>query len=470
LLCNPTGSGKTDLMAYITRSYRQRDGRALWIEPRKSLINQSVDRLGIYGLDQDVGVIQASQPRTDYSKPIQVATAQTLDRRGIDRIPKASVVLVDEAHEMHGIVGELINHPDWQGVPIIGFSATPGTKGLGTWYDDLVVGSTTQELIDAGFLSDFKVFAPPSGDFPDLKGVKVHYSATSGAVDYSEKELAQRMLVPKLVADAVTTWQIMANTMPTLVYGVDRLHAQALLAKYSEAGVVADYIDAYTPIVERERIALANQYGKIEVVVNIGCLTTGIDWPWVKCIQLCRPTKSEMLYAQIVGRGLRTYEGKTQCLILDHTKTTENLGLVSDLTWGPLHDGKKREASPPKEEEAKPKECPKCHHIKPPRTPICPNCGHEAKPVSKVQTLKGELVEFKGKKKVPMADKQAWWSGLLQHAYTHGYARGWAAHKYRDKFGVWPKGLHDIPMEPTLEMQSWITSRNIAYAKRRAVA
>ena len=169
---------------------------------------------------------------------------------------------------------------------------------------------------------------------------------------------------------------------------------------------------------------------------------------------------------------MRTHEGKAECLILDHTKTTENLGLVTDIVWDQLHDGKKREASTPKDEEAKPKECPKCNYIKPPRTPICPHCGHEAKPVSQVRTIKGELVEFTGKRKVkaPMADKQTWWSGFLRYAYTHGYARGWAAHKYREKFGVWPRSLRDIPMEPTPEVRGWITSRNIAYAysaKRR---
>jgi hypothetical protein len=67
----------------------------------------------------------------------------TVQARGTDRVPKASVVPVDECHIMHAVTGTLVKHPEWQDIPVIGFTATPGRCGLGSWYDDLVIGSTT---------------------------------------------------------------------------------------------------------------------------------------------------------------------------------------------------------------------------------------------------------------------------------------------------------------------------------------
>jgi Helicase conserved C-terminal domain len=93
----------------------------------------------------------------------------------------------------------------------------------------------------------------------------------------------------------------------------------------TRAGVSAGYIDAYTPSAERKQIERQFHAGEITVVCNVGCLTTGADWD-VRCIILARPTKSEMLFVQIIGRGLRTATGKLDCLILDHSDTHARLG------------------------------------------------------------------------------------------------------------------------------------------------
>jgi superfamily II DNA or RNA helicase len=95
-----------------------------------------------------------------------------------------------------------------------------------------------------------------------------------------------------------------------LCFAVDRVHAKHLQAKFQAAGIVTAYIDAYTATPERNRIAKAFHRGDIKVVTNVGCLTTGIDWD-VRCIILARPTKSEMLFVQMVGRGLRAAGAKT---------------------------------------------------------------------------------------------------------------------------------------------------------------
>src|SRR5262249_50161143 len=164
-----------------------------------------------------------------------------------------------------------MTNPRWESTRFIGFSATPGSAGLGLYYDDLVQAATTQELIHAGYLSPFKAFAPESGLLPDLKGVET--TKAEGSRDYKIGQLSKRMQAPKLVADVVCTWMSKARARPTLVFAVDCEHAKLLQDRFCAAGIVAEYIDAYTPLLERERIRQEMEAGRAEVCVSIGCLT-----------------------------------------------------------------------------------------------------------------------------------------------------------------------------------------------------
>ena len=85
---------------------------------------------------------------------------------------------------------------------------------------------------------------------------------------------------------------------------------------------------------------------------------TGIDWD-VRCIILARPTRSEILFVQMIGRGLRTAKGKADCLILDHSDNHLRLGFVADIHHGQLEDQYQRQKAEPKSAEALPKEDPR---------------------------------------------------------------------------------------------------------------
>src|SRR5436190_18971175 len=115
----------------------------------------------------DIGVLQANHRLTDPSRPVQVASVSTLARRVI---PPADVVIIDEVHRWYEFYETWLTDPDWGDVPFIGLSATPWTKGLGKWFEELIVAGTTAQCIEAGTLSPFKVYAP---SHPDLTGVKI---------------------------------------------------------------------------------------------------------------------------------------------------------------------------------------------------------------------------------------------------------------------------------------------------------
>jgi superfamily II DNA or RNA helicase len=143
--------------------------------------------------------------------------------------------------------------------------------------------------------------------------------------DYHEGDLGEAMNKNGLVADVVETWQRLGQGRPSLCFAVDRSHARNLQTQFLAAGVRCGYVDAYTTADERDEIRRQFHAGEIEIVTNVGVLTTGVDWD-VGAIILARPTQSEMLFTRMIGRGLRTAEGKTDCLILDHSDNHERLG------------------------------------------------------------------------------------------------------------------------------------------------
>ena len=458
-----TGFGKTVLAGHMINGALSKGNQVIMTVPSISLVDQTYSSLfadGIY----DVGVMQANHPQTNPQAPVQVACLATLQRR---QLPKAAFVLVDEAHIRSKFLSAWMRLPGWEKTPFIGLSATPWTKGLGKDYDDLIIAATTKDLIEKGYLSPFRVFAGKVK--PDLSTVG------DVAGDYNEGQLATEMQKPKLIADVVQTWLEKGEDRPTICFAVDCAHAQTLQEKFDRVGIPTAYIDAHTPRTERDAIGRRVKSGEVKIVFNVGCCTTGIDWPNVSCIILARPTKSEILYVQIVGRMLRTAKGKIDALLLDHTSTTTNLGYVTDIHHTKLDDGKQPSAKAKKDEkeereERLPRECMNCNYVMPQGVQICPHCAFDNgfKKKSKLVHADGELVELTAKKLYTKDEKQLWYSMLKHIQVEKGRNPKWVDHMYRDKFGVWPRGMHESTTSPSIEVRNFVTSRAIAYAKGKA--
>ena len=461
----PTGAGKTVIAAAIVAGARAKGNRVLFTVPAISLIDQTVQAFWNEGL-AEVGVIQSDHPMTNPHQPIQVASVQTLVQRGV---PDTDVVVVDECHRWFKFYGQWMARADWRNVPFIGLSATPWTSGLGKHFTNLIVPTTTRQLIDDGWLSDFEVFVP---SHPDLSEVKV----TAG--DYQIDQLSKAMREKQLVADVVTTWQKLGENRPTLCFAVDRAHARKLQEQFLDAAIPTAYMDANTPREERADIAAEFERGDVKVVCNVGVLTTGVDWD-VRCLILARPTKSKILFTQIIGRALRTAEGKDHALILDHSDTHLRLGMVTDIRVEELSTGR-HEAGKRKQDrkDPLPKECPQCAFLVPVGVYECPKCGFKGVKQPAVHNVDGELVAFNGKRKparrspqhVYTADeKRQWFAELLGYAEERGWKPGWASHKYKEKFGHWPPSKYDVePEVPGWQVRAYVKSRLIAYARSQA--
>jgi hypothetical protein len=111
--------------------------------------------------------------------------------------------------------------------------------------------------------------------------------------------------------------------------------------------------------------------------------------------------------------------------------------------------------------------CSACSYLKPAGVHVCPCCGFAPERQSTIEGVDGELVQIKGKPKKPARPElQKFYSGLLWYCEDRGYSKGWAGNQYREKFGVWPRGLHDISHPPDATCRGWVTSRAIAYRKK----
>lgn len=449
----PTAAGKTRIAAEIISGALAKDKRVCITVPAIILIDQTVGALEREGIDC-VGVIQASHPGTHYGMPVQIASVQTLARRKLQ--VDVDVIVVDECHLRFETISEwMAREPD---KVFIGLSATPWAKGMADDWQQLVSPVSMQELIDAEFLSPFRVFAPSHPDLTEVKTV---------AGDFHEGQLSEVMRDSGLVADVVETWIKRADHRATLVFAVNRAHARLLQAQFAGAGIAMGYCDAHVDRVERHLLFERMASGDLLGIVNVGTLTTGVDAD-IRCIVMARPTKSEMLFVQCIGRGLRTAQGKDDCLILDHADNHARLGFVTDIHHETLLTGKDKRKTTRKEKgEPMPRECPSCGVLKEPKMHECPSCGFTPTPQSEIEIEDGELVEVKPKQReATLEDKQTFYSQLLFVRKQRGRKSGWVANSYYDKFGEWPRELRDVTMPATPETMGWIRAKDIRWAKR----
>jgi DNA repair protein RadD len=468
ILCSPTGSGKTEIGMEVIRGAQAKGKRVAFLANRVHLVEQTSRRLAKAGIQH--GVIQAENSRAEYL-PVIVASIQTVAKRGL---PEVDVILIDEAHAVAGSK-EFRAVVMAAGVPVVGLSATPWSKGLGKHYaelggplfEELITAITIPELIELGFLVDAEVYAPSE---PDLSRVKVV------AGDYNEAQLGEAVDKPELIGDIVTHWLKLANGMPTVCFATNIAHSKHIVSSFEAVGVKAAHIDCYTNDRERQDILAKVASGEVTIISNVGILTEGWDFPACRVLILARPTKSMIRYIQMAGRVLRPHDGKEHALILDHSGSCKRLGFPTDHIESTLDDGKPKTSSARKEEAAPlPKACPVCHFLKAPKVSKCPACGFKPDRQSEVEVAEGELTLMKKTKKSiaknvaeRYGDKQTVYSMLLYIARDRGYKDGWVANKYRNLFEVWPKGLNSASKIPTADFERWIKADFIRFAKAKA--
>ncbi|OTH16816.1 DEAD/DEAH box helicase family protein [Pseudomonas aeruginosa] len=320
MLMAPTGAGKTTIASAMKQGACAKGRRAFFIVDSLELVDQAASRFYQDGLQ--VGVIQGDHTWTDYSKPVQVCTIQTLRSRWKDLADhlKPDLVVIDEAHVLHKMHKEIIAECVERKIPVVGLSATPFRKGLGQIFGRLVVTASLSDLTQQGYLVPAECYAP---HIPDMKGVK-----TTADGDWAEDALAEVMGSAKIMGDVVTNWIMHAKDRQTVVFACNVAHSRELARQFNTAGILAAHVDGYMDEQERAKIIKNFRHGSIRVLCNVAVLTKGFDAPETSCVVLARPTKSLMMHYQMMGRGLRTADGKKDCLAAG-TQVLTDKGLVN---------------------------------------------------------------------------------------------------------------------------------------------
>jgi len=424
LLTQPTGAGKAVIALQIIIEALCKNKRVAFFLDRITLLDQFAKLIYDSGIDQ-FGIMQADNVEYNPELPLQIITAQTLSRRMID---KFDLYIVDECHVIYkSILTEMKKYPDsyW-----IGLTATPFTKGLGKVWDSLVNSVTTAGLIKEGFLSKYIAYGPSK---PDLKGVK-----TVGD-DYNKKQLAERTDQKQLIGDIVEHWFKLASDKRTVVMAVNVAHAEHICESFKEKGIKADVIHCYLKNGEAPERLQRFRDGELQMLCSVDMISRGFDMPAADCIIIARPTKSLNYHIQAIGRVLRASPGKEYALILDHAGNIERLGFPDEEFEMKLDMGIKKPKEKGKPKEKLPKPCPKCFTLF--KGQECPKCGFKKKRQPGVETKDGELKQLtpvERGKKTTIENKEKLYAKLLAGAKAANFNNGWAAHKYREYFGVWP--------------------------------
>jgi superfamily II DNA or RNA helicase len=351
LVVAPTGWGKTVLFAHVIAWEQARQQQpVLVLAHRDELLQQAADKIRTVLPYAHIGKVGGGIQEWDAA--ITVASVQTIYRECYLKQLRErhySLAICDEAHHMGVVV-------DARGDPIpgkgnsyqrivealpdafwLGVTATPqrldGHKITG-FLGEPVYRSDIIEMIEQGWLVDIRAIAVRTQT--NLDGVKKQ------AGDYNLKDLAERIDSPQRNRRAVEAYLEHARGRQFLCFSVDVAHAMHLADVFQQAGVNAAWVSGTTPIQERRQIIRDYGRGKIRGIVNVQILTEGFDdalevdddgnIAFTSCIIMARPTQSQALFIQSVGRGVRLAPGKRDCLLLDmtdnvlkHSLTPQNL-------------------------------------------------------------------------------------------------------------------------------------------------
>ena len=412
----PTGSGKSVIMKAIVDRACQKGHKVLILIRGKSLIHQFSEHLEALSVEH--GIIQANDP--DLGKSVQVASIDTFSRRRSLQF-HADLILIDEAHfAVSPIWFEVLKK--FELCRKISFTATPYRKeGLAHLATKIVRPTTYSSLVKMSFLAPPKYFAPT-----DINLNKVRVSKG----EYVERDLLRIFNNREIYGNVIETYKKHLTGAPAICFAINIVHSQKLAKNFNEHGIKAMHVDQDTPLAERKALICALRAREIDIICNVGVLTTGVDIPEVLGIFLVRPTLSRVLYLQMVGRGSRISPGKDHFKVVDLGGNVFRHGFIEDAPSALLEGGKEMETKIPQFK------CAGCGFVTKKRMKNCLHCGFVTKVVlqqlpSPEQTNTDiKIAEVDPDQYLLFAIKE-----IAHKGFTRGFKEGWVYYEVKKRFG-----------------------------------
>ncbi|MFT3772940.1 MAG: DEAD/DEAH box helicase [Minicystis sp.] len=317
VVCLPTGAGKTVIFSHLARLAKR---QVLVLAHREELLAQAADKIARALGDPAAVAVEQADRRAPASAKVVVCSIRSLHERRLAEVLRdrdVGLVVYDECHHAAAEDNQRVLRqigafdPAWSGT-LLGFTATTARGdgiGLDKVFERIVYTRTLPEMIDDGYLVPLRGFRIETA--ADLTRV------TAGGLDFKEEELAEAVDIEERNALVARSIQELARDRRTIVFCVTVGHAKNLAQALRLLGVPAGVIYGDMPSDRRAEVLAAFREGRIAALTNVAVLTEGFDDPGVSCVAMARPTRSEGLYAQCVGRGTRLHPGKKDCLILD---------------------------------------------------------------------------------------------------------------------------------------------------------
>lgn len=334
LLELPMGAGKSIIVAYIADALYKLSGgkRVLCLAPNRELVEQNYKKFIQIG---GKASIYSASIRKEMREQVVFATEGTFKSVAKKKGHEFCAVIMDEGHKISNTFNKIVADMQQENpnLRIIGLTATPYRLGKGyiyeidennqqvqeavePFYKKLLYRITAQELIDQGFLT------PPTIGNVDEKYDTSNIKLVGNKFNQSDLDQAfvgKGRLTSHIVADIVARSH---DRRAVLIFGATIAHAYEILESLPpEKSAI---LTGEATKAERTKIIDDFKSGKIKYLVNVGILTTGFDYPELDVIAILRVTESAGLYQQIVGRGTRLADGKTDFLVLDYTDNIDN--------------------------------------------------------------------------------------------------------------------------------------------------
>lgn len=467
VLSASTGAGKSVIMLDMVRSAIEKKSRTLFVCERRNLINQFSLHLDGEGIDH--GIIMANHWRWRPDALVQVASVQTLER--METWPAFDVLFVDELHASmrKSIVRMLEARPT---LKVVGATATPFHPLIGKYFSNVVSAPPMAELVALGNLVPFRVFAAHE---INTDGVKV----VAGEWQKDELEDRGRQIVGDIVTDYLRlSGEVFGRKSKAICFSCGIAHGAELVQSFADVGINAVQLasgvddDFKTDVLLEFSLPDSN----IDILISVDMLSRGFDQTDIEHVILARPLKKSFSqHVQMIGRGARSHDGKSLCVVQDHCNNWLRFADeweeffhngVKSLSEG-VDQKAKKEPTTTEKEAAK---CPKCSAFWPSRSDTCLHCGHVRTRANTVTAMPGEMREISGatkKEKFTSEYKEYFYRGLIGLLRSRKKNEDRAYFLYLKKFGVAPAWKKEAGI-PGQDVINYVRSADIAYAKRAA--
>ena len=338
----PTGTGKTILLAEVVKREKGKvKNPYVWIVVhRRELVEQIRETLETM-LSSPSSTSDITSSLLSENSRIKVMSIQWLSRHYQEMEESPSLIVIDEAH--HAVAKTYKEVMDaFPEAKKLGLTATPcrmTRRGFTDLFDVLLQSWSAKKFIADGWLSlyDYMSIREDSEDWRTVNSLKKR--GADG--DFSMREMSEKLNVQPSIERLCDTVMRYAANKKGITYAIDIAHAEHIAEAYRQHGINAIAISSKTPNDERRLTIDKFKAGQIQVLVNVDLFGEGFDCPDVEFIQLARPTLSLAKYLQQVGRGMRVFEGKKYCLILDNVGLYRLFGLPSDdRDWQAMFEGR----------------------------------------------------------------------------------------------------------------------------------